>query len=304
MPQETIIGTVLAIRFRSSENFAIYSLEIPLIQETITCKGIIPETTGIGDVLELEGKYINDPKFGRQFAHVKSIPEKPDVNSSAGVKKLLQRLPGIGPVTAQLAIDKLGHEKAWEAALKDPSLLGIDDKEKQEKVKYLAASLTTNYEAIIYLLGIGLTDRQSSLVMSKYGEHAIATVSQDPYRLLEIDSFGFMTVDGIALKAGITPANNSRIMACVMFILNSSEADGNIYFPGKVLAAKAEDFLVISAEKHRVPLIHLPGFQEIRSAIMALRDEGKVVIDSGNVFSKKLLDDEKTIMDAFNGEEF
>lgn len=302
--KETISGAISSIRFRSSEGFAIFDLEISGKDGPITCKGFLPETTGIGDVLQLEGNFAVDNKWGKQFSHTKAIPEKPDTNSSEGVKKLLQRLPGIGPVKAEEAIIKLGHKKAWESALNDPSLLGIKDKEKQDKVKYLAASLTINYESIIYLLGIGLTDRQTSLVIGKYGEHAIAVVSQDPYKLIEIDSFGFMTVDGIALQAGIAPGNQSRIMACVMFILNSSEADGNVYFPGKVLAAKVQDFLLTSAEKHRVPLIHMPGFREVRDAIMLLRDEDKVVVDDGLVYGKKLLNDEKTIMDAFAGEQF
>jgi len=323
--QITVVGIIRQIKYRSPENWSVFSLEviptkstedpenkedqkdkdpfsssIPNIPNFINVTGNIQEMTDVGDKVTITGS-MEIGKYGEQLAGKTIIPESPDTNSDEGVLKLLCRLPGIGPVKAKKAIKDFGHEKAWKHAIEDPMKIGVR-KDKEVEAKEKANLLVANFESLIFLLGIGLTDNQTSKVIKKYGSQAVMVVSENPYILIkDIDGFGFAIVDTIALKAGIAIDSQARIMAAVEFVLDSSENEGNTYFNGKVLVAKALEFMEVSAMKNNVPLIRCPGYEDVRNALYKMRDSGIVKIGGGNIFSCRLLNAEKVIFDAVNG---
>ncbi len=301
----TIRGTIEAIRYRSSDGFCIFSvLDSPGSEEvfgsrpTVNCKGFLPATTEIGDIVTITGTIEQHLKYGAQLKVDSAVPEPPDTDSEEGVTRLLMKLPGIGRIKAEKAIKELGYSKAWECALSDPGKIGVKPSDC-DRAKEIAISLSVNYEIVVALLGFGMTDHEINKVIACYGQDAVKIVTSEPYQMIsDIDGFGFSRVDGIALKAGIAPRNHSRVMAAILYILESSENEGNIFFPASVLCAKAQDFLETSAMKHQVPLVNLPGYGEVKNGILGLRDEGLVVIDKQKIFSSYLLNAEKSILGA------
>jgi len=289
-----VSGQIQSIRFRNSDGWAVFTLD-----SGQPCTGTLAEMIDVGSEVTVSGTFVDNAQYGRQIKCEKVAPAPVKTDSPSGVVKLLQRLPGIGPKKALEAVQLHGAEHAWQLAKTDPETIGVHPT-MAEPAKNIAESLVDNIESTIYLLGIGLTDNKANSVMSHFGaKHAIKVVSENPYRLMDIDGFGFLTVDNIAFQAGIDAGNQARVSACILYCLKDSQKNnGHIFFYGKELIAIVIDTLTESAKKSEVPLMNMPGYDRVREAIYGLQHEGKVVIDGAKVFDKELLDAEKLIEDA------
>lgn len=293
---KTITGKIASIKFRNSEGWSVFSL----LGESIGFTGTLADMVEVGSEVTCTGKE-EAGKFGKQLKCETIVPAKPDVSTAAGVVKLLQRLPGVGPKKALSAVAQYGHETAWRYALEDPEKLGVREVHKEASIE-LAETLLESYEATVYLLGIGLTDHQSALIYKLYGADTVKTVSQEPYKLTEIDGFGFLTVDKIALKAGISVGNPARISSCILFVLDDSASNGgHIWRNGWNLAETVLETLTSTAMKAEVPMTGAPDIETIREQVHFLKSEGKIHLSKGKVFSKNLLNAEQTILEFVGG---
>ena len=291
-PKE-IKGAIRRVSFRNSEGWSVFTLDTG-----DTCTGILPEMCEVGSDVTCVGEFVTS-KYGPQLKCSQVVPAPPDINSAGGVARLLQRLPGIGPKKAKLAVSEFGPEDAWTLAMHCPSEIGVKEKDCQ-LAREIAGNLINSFDTITYLLGIGLTDNQANKIIATYGRSAIQTVSENPYSLIGvIDGFGFLTVDKIALKAGIGVGNDARVSACVLFCLGDNEINnGHIYYYGKELIAIVLEQLSESAKRAEVPLVGAPDYKQARKCIYSLANEERVEIQKGKVYSKPLLDAEMVIQRA------
>lgn len=295
---ESVKGFIKTISFRNSENWSCFKIVTEAGEEQ-QCTGVLPAITDVGDSVELSGKTEKTAKYGSQFKCSTVTPTLPDTDSKSGVTKLLQKLPGIGSVKAVKAVGKYGAKKAWLLAQADPERIGVRPGKIKEAMA-ISSSLVEFAEATIYLLGIGLTNGQTHKIIERYKEGSIHIIQSRPYQLIEdIDGFGFMVTDKIALKSGVKVGSFTRTIACVVYCLTDSQHNqGHIYIYGKTLIGIVMDVLKDSAQKASVSLIGAAQYDEVRKAIYTLETEGKVSIDKGKVFSRKLLDAEIIIREA------
>lgn len=294
----TITGEISAIRYRNSENWAVFTVKDSTT--TTTCTGTLAEMCEVGSEVTITGTW-EESRFGRQLKAEMIVPAAPDVSSDAGVIKLLQRIPGIGPKKAMQAVQQFGHEEAWKLACTDPVKIGVKPDMAEDAIA-VAATLLESYEATVYLLGIGLTDYQAGMIYRKYGNLSIKVVSENPYQLTDIDGFGFLTVDKIALKAGVSVGNPARISACILYVLNDSALNGgHVWHNGWQLAEIVLDTLTQTAIKAEVPMGGAPEIEDVRRQVHFLAAEGMVSVNNGRVFSKPLMDAEKSIFDFVGG---
>lgn len=292
----TITGEISSIRFRNSEGWSVFSLQ----GQPLGFTGTLAEMVDVGTEVTCTGT-IENSRFGRQLKCEAIVPAAPDVSTDEGVIKLLQRLPGIGSKKAMMAVAEHGHEKAWELATMDPVKIGVK-KIHEEKAKALAETLVQSYEATVYLLGIGLTDHQAATIYRTYGDKTVQIVSQDPYQLTDIDGFGFVTVDKIALKAGIAVGNVSRVDACILYVLHDSSLNcGHIWHNGWNLVDTVLDTLKETAMKAEVSMVGAPTEELIRQQVHYLAAEEKISVHKGKVYSKGLLGAEKSILNFVGG---
>ena len=297
--KETVKGTIREIKYQNSKKWSVFSV-IDMVGTTVSCTGVLSDICAEGSDVELIGDYIvND--YGKQLKCVQVIPVVPDVSTAVGVIKLLQRLPGMGPAKATEAVKRFGPKIAWDIAKIDPTIIGVSE-QNCEKATGIAISLINNFASLNYLLGLGLTDNQANLITERFGQYAVEIVSKEPYSLIgNIEGFAFLTVDKIALKAGVKVGSKSRVNACILHCLLDSEInEGHIFLWGKDLCGVVIDRLVDSAKKAEVSLTGLPVYQDVRKAVHWLEEEGKVVIKNGKVFHRDLLDAEKLIMSIIN----
>jgi len=294
----TITGEISSIRFRNSDNWAVFSIKD---STTITnCTGTLADMVEVGSEVTCTG-VMESGKFGLQLKCETITPAAPDISTEAGVIKLLQRIPGIGPKKAMQAVQKFGHEEAWKLACTDPVQIGVKEDVAEEAIA-VAATLLESYEATVYLLGIGLTDHQAGIIYRRYGKESIKVVSENPYQMTEIDGMGFLTVDKIALKAGVSVGNPARVAACILYVLNDSAINGgHVWHNGWQLAEIVLDTLTQTAIKAEVPMSGAPDISMVRQQVHFLSAEGKVAIDKGRVFSKPLMDAENLIFSFVGG---
>lgn len=273
--------------------------------------GEFPETLGPGDIVTLTGKRERS-KWGLQFKFTKIEVEAPDINTSDGVQRLIQKLPWIGPVKAQAAIETHGHEKAWELAMNDPRALGVPQA-RVDQVKAAAQRLLSGFEEQVYFLSLGLTQGQINKLVMEYGpgkNGAMKVIKETPYRAIEIDGFGFLTVDKIALSSGVNPGAEGRLSACVQYFLEDSGTNqGHIYFYRSELinGSKRYQFdgvlkiLSKTAQEARVPIGKMPGEEDVERVLLTLQEEGKVIMEDGKIYNAELRRAEKGIFLAATG---
>ena len=199
-----------------------------------------------------------------------------------GVACMLRRLPGIGPAKAEMAVGLHGPEEAWRLACEDAGALGVRKKDI-ESAQGKARIMEADFECLDYLLGLGLTVNQAKKIINRFGKEAKKVVSETPYVLIKaIDGFGFLTVDKIALKAGINPANIARMQACIVFVLSDSETNmGHIWMSAPQLRYTVNLLLEGSAAKSALP-----------DPVGLLAGIEGVEINGRRIYSKKLLDSE------------
>ena len=297
----TIKGEITNITFRNSDGWAVFTvLTDDKLSASVKCTGVLAEMIDKGTDVTCIGK-IENSSYGRQLKCEMVVPDAPDVSTDAGVIKLLQRLPGIGAKKAMAAVQKHGHEKAWKYALEDPEKIGVH-KNKVEAATGIAASVLESYDTTVYLLGIGLTDNQAAKIYRIYGQDTKKIVAEQPYTLIEIEGFGFKSVDKIALKAGIAVGNPARINACIQYVLDDSSLNGgNIWHSGWDLSENVLETLTDTAMKADVPLVGQPDLEAVRTQVHFLNSEGKIVIKKGKVYSKPLIMAEERIFDFVGG---
>jgi ATP-dependent exoDNAse (exonuclease V) alpha subunit len=120
--------------------------------------------------------------------------------------------------------------------------------------------------------------------------------------MTELENFGFLTVDKIALKAGISVGNPARIAACILYVLDDSATNGgHIWHSGWNLAEIVLETLTQTAIKAEVPMSGAPEIEDVRRRVHFLASEGKLHIEKGRVFSKPLLDAERMIFGFVGG---
>src|SRR5690606_5027659 len=120
--------------------------------------------------------------------------------------------------------------------------------------------------------------------------NAAAVIRENPYRLMELDTIGFLKADDIAKKVGVVPTSSYRIDACMNHVLNET-----CYKSGHCFVEEAELFrLVELALNHNSSGVDVVTMQEIEQSVFRLEDE-KIIIENGLVYPKRLFKYEKEL---------
>lgn len=216
-------GRIIEILTQKENDWGRYRLDC--FGKDIIAVGIIKDA-GVGMEVELEG-ISETTKYGRQFSIKKVLSRKSD--TCAGVRKFLMDgyIKGIGPSKAEAIIKAYGVESL--------SLFETEEGiEKLAKIKGITKKLiekcipsyneNKKYKDIILLLnGMG-TKCQIEKIYEKYKEDAPKIIKTDPYRLqMDIDGFGFIKADSIAMSAGVKPNSIHRLAAASGYVLEEAQ---------------------------------------------------------------------------------
>lgn len=101
-------------------------------------------------------------------------------------------------------------------------------------------------EQTMFFGSIGVHGWTLLRILSKYGDEAMDVVKGDPYRLTELDGFGFARADKIAEGLGITGSDERRVRAGILHTLETeTDRRGHCYVEYDALVKKAAAILAV-----------------------------------------------------------
>lgn len=211
--------------------------------------GVI-KNASLGMELSIDG---NDEtnQYGRQFKVAKVISAKAD--NLAGARRFFtEAVKGLGEKKAGLMVGTFGSKvfnmlETEEGRSELCTIKGIGP--AVIKKVYDSYQTVKKYKEIyVFLNGIG-TKNQINKIYEKYNDDndpdsVVKVIKKNPYRLIfDVDGFGFMRVDALAVASGVKPDSIFRIMAAAKYAIDEAQTNGHCYLPVDELKQKAIDVL-------------------------------------------------------------
>lgn len=246
----TIQGCVeQIIFFNEANNYTV--VDISCSGELITAVGIFPSIS-TGELLELEGEYIVNPRYGEQFKveNVSFVTPTSIEDIAAFLSSGL--IKGVGEKKAKMIVDMFGG-KSLEIIESEPikltKIAGIGKKTALE----IAASYEENKvmkDTIMYLRRFNITTNLAIKIFKAYRKNTRIVLEQNPYKLIDdIDGVGFVIADRIAAEMGVEFDGSLRLRAGIIYVLGEKCVQGgNSCIPRKLLLDMAIETLKLEAD--------------------------------------------------------
>src|SRR4051794_12960618 len=240
---EQLVMEISRVRWRAPDgDFAVL--------EGVTEEGETVRVTGAlahvheGETVELGGDWREHERFGRQFV-VTALRLREPVSENA-LLGVLSAVKHVGAFGAQVLLDRHGAE-VLEIVDADPGarlreIPGIGKRRVPAAVKSWR-EVRALRALRMFLDANGVPASAASRVAKALGPDAVEVLTQDPYRLTELEGIGFATADALARALGTPPDAPSRLRAGVVHALHEAEADGNCGLPRAELVGRAARLL-------------------------------------------------------------
>ncbi|MCU0233782.1 MAG: ATP-dependent RecD-like DNA helicase [Thermoanaerobaculales bacterium] len=223
-----------------------------------------------GDDLRLSGRWVDHPRYGRQFEAESYLQIEP--STLDGLKRFLGsgKIRGLGPKRAAAVVDAFGldalgvieHEPEKLRAIRGigPATLG--------RIRDSWAQYRGIQQVMVFLTGHGVSPGVAIKVFRRYGVGAVDAVRANPYRLAEeIFGVGFLTADRIARQLGVPESSPERRAAGILHTLREAAGgQGHVYLPEDQLLAAAGQLLGEEPAALGAALADLAARQQVRLA--------------------------------------
>ena len=261
-------GVIDHITFQNPENgYTIARLRPEGEGEPVTVVGTM--AVSAGESVELEGNWDRHPRFGRQLQVESCIPAYPA--TAEGIERYLGSglIKGIGPVMAGRIVARFGKSSLEVIDSRPRRLLEIEGL-GEKRVRAIAEAWKEQRrirDVMVFLQSHGVGTGHAVRIYQQYGDEAIHSVRQDPYRLQrDVRGIGFQTADRIAGDLGVSRDAPERVRAGIRYLLEEAADEGHLFLPLEELASAAAELLGVD-----------PG--RFPDALSALRDSGDVVVE-------------------------
>ena len=282
-----IEGPLEGVIFRNEQNgYTVFVLDYN--STPVTCVGKLARANE-GENLLLEGEWVNNAKYGNQFAF--SSYEVVLPKSLAGIERYLASglIKGVGPVTAKNIVDRFKEDTFDIIEMSPASLAEVKNisMKKALEIGEKFKELKKLQNAVMFLQSYNITTNMAIKIYDVYGSKTIDIVKNNPYRLVEdVDGIGFLTADRIAKSIGIPFDSEFRVRAGVLHALNQAvEKTGNTYMPKTLLLNQAEAILELSQEgRESLYDDALSGLTLDKTVIIMWHDGHEIVVPSKYYF--------------------
>jgi exodeoxyribonuclease V alpha subunit len=204
----------------------------------------------IGQEYRLTGKWVDDPRFGRQFKFTRYVAEIPQ--STDGIYRYLVKVAKwVGPAVGRCIVDAFG-EKALEVLKHDPQRSAVCIKgltlERAEKIsKDLLENEDREAAAVeleSMLGGQHLPKHTIPTLIAQYHSDAPARVRSNPYMLIEVRGIGFITADRVAMALGFARNGIERRIAATIYALqDAADSQGHTLLPNEKLIEQVKGLI-------------------------------------------------------------
>lgn len=250
---------------------------------------IIPES-----IADFHGEYKTHPKYGFQFkAKAYSIVHNAEELSS--IRLYLDNIaPSIGPERSGAIVNHFKKDtikildESPEKLLEVPGIGEVSYNSlmvawKDNRARWDAERVI--YSLRSFLNSIGLKERRIKKVLSYFGGHefdAEDKIKTNPYQLIEIEGFGFSTVDFIARRLGTTEDSPDRFKAFIVYCIEiMCPSAGHLFLTIPEILITINEFCVSNNTRFLDKEIILSDIEK------ALKDlSNKLIIDEDKIYSK------------------
>ena len=229
---ETLQGILERIVYESADTgYTVGRLSARDHAELITVVGNLASINP-GESLLLQGQWVDNPKYGRQFQIEKYETILPA--NVVGLRKYLGSglIKGIGPKMAGLIVRKFGMD-TMDVIENEPEKLARVPGIGRKRVKIIKEAWEAQREiknVMIFLQSHDVSTAHAAKIYKTYENDAIPIVTEDPYRLADdIYGIGFVTADTIAQKLGIDKDAPQRVQAGIKYVLSQKADDGHVF---------------------------------------------------------------------------
>lgn len=185
-----------------------------------------------GESLLLQGEWVDNAKYGRQFQIEKYETVLPA--NVVGLRKYLGSglIKGIGPKMAALIVRKFGMD-TMDVIEHEPEKLarvpGIGRK-RVETIKEAWEAQREIKNVMLFLQSHDVSTAHAAKIYKTYENEAIPIVTENPYRLADdIYGIGFVTADTIAQKLGIDKDAPQRVQSGIKYVLSQKADEGHVF---------------------------------------------------------------------------
>ena len=243
-------GSIEHVIYSNEENgFAICDLGTDT-DELVTITGILPYI-GEGDVVTVYGRWVHNPKYGRQFKVEQSEKQLPADRASILRYLSSGTVKGIGPKTAQRIVDEFGDETS-DVIENHPDWLATINGITPKRARAIAEDFKNKAgirSAMLFFrefFGAAMTVR----IYKKWGSSAVDIAKNNPYMLCEeIEGIGFERADRLAQKLGLDADSEDRLCSGVQYMLGANAGqNGHVCLPREKLVASAAKLLGATPE--------------------------------------------------------
>lgn len=241
---ETITGYVDHIVYRNGENgYTVFSLENE--NGEVTCVGNF-NYINAGELLELEGEYVNHNIYGTQLRVSSHRVKEPE--DLVSIERYLGSgaVKGVGAALAARIVRRF-KEDTFRIIEEEPERLAEIKGISERKAREIAIQVEEKKEmrkAMLFLQKYGISTSLGVKIYEYYGAKLYQVLEENPYQLADnIDGVGFKTADEIAARIGIHADSDFRIRSGLFYVLQQAVGEGHIYLPQDVLARRAMQIL-------------------------------------------------------------
>lgn len=202
-------------------------------RDSVSCIGHMVNPQA-GVQLKVSGRWVNNPKFGRQIEFQNADEMLPA--TSEGIRLYLASglIKGVGEEMAGRIVEAFGTDTIRILDEEPERLLkvrGVGSK-SLDRIRTSWAEHRGMRDLLLFLQPHGITPAYAVRIYRAYGAEALAIVRENPYRLaMDIHGIGFVTADAAASKLGFEHDNPLRVQAGTLYVLQKATDDGNVYLP-------------------------------------------------------------------------
>ncbi|MFP4077239.1 MAG: ATP-dependent RecD-like DNA helicase [Halochromatium sp.] len=245
-PRERLSGSIERLTFHSEQTgFCVLRVKVRGHRDLVTVVGNAAAVSP-GETIEALGQWVQDAKHGLQFRAERLQVILPGTRE--GIEKYLGSglVKGIGPHFARTLVNAFG-ETVFEVIEQTPERLeelpGIGRKRREQLTAAWAEQQVVR-EIMVFLQSHGVGTARAVRIYKTYGDAAILTVSENPYRLaLDIWGIGFKTADTLAQSLGIPRDSPLRARAGVRHALQVWSEQGHCACEPEALLEQASALL-------------------------------------------------------------
>jgi exodeoxyribonuclease V alpha subunit len=201
-----------------------------------------------GETLKITGRWVRHKKFGRQFQVETFSASSPATVESIERYLASGLIPGVGPAMARRLVDRFGEE-TLDVIENEPGRLSAVAGFGPQRIARIEAAWKTQgqiRQIMMFLQEYGVSLSLATKIYRHYQGKAIPLLRENPYRLAsEVFGIGFKTADRIARAMGVEPDSEKRAEAGILFVLQESVGEGNVFLPYPTLLERTRHILEI-----------------------------------------------------------